>query len=154
MLICIGHSPVKPLAASPLMGSTAQSNRRSNVRRNFMAGIIAKLFYSCFRNLSQEVRAALSCSKERLTALDLPAVGKSVPGMRVLVAEITMKFEVKDMSCGGCANSITRAVTSVGPDAILDIDVATRIVKIDSDLSLERLSSVIEAAGFHPVVSA
>src|SRR5689334_3473271 len=42
MLICIGHSPVKPLAASPLMGSTAQSKRRSNVRRNFMAGIIAE----------------------------------------------------------------------------------------------------------------
>jgi copper chaperone CopZ len=26
-----------------------------------------------------------------------------------------MEFEVKDMSCGGCANSITRAVTSVDP---------------------------------------
>jgi hypothetical protein len=25
MLICIGHSPVSPLAASPLMGSAAQS---------------------------------------------------------------------------------------------------------------------------------
>src|SRR5258708_7261547 len=47
MLICIGHSPVKPLAASPLMGSAAQSNRRSNVRRNFMAGIIAEPFYLC-----------------------------------------------------------------------------------------------------------
>ena len=43
MLICIGHSPVKPLAASPLMGSTAQSNKRSNVRRNFMGQIIAEL---------------------------------------------------------------------------------------------------------------
>ncbi|MHB9836468.1 hypothetical protein Q8F57_016690 [Paraburkholderia terrae] len=43
MLICIGHSPVKPLAASPLMGSTAQSSKRSNVRRNFMAGIIAEV---------------------------------------------------------------------------------------------------------------
>ncbi|MFM0480569.1 hypothetical protein PQQ81_08555 [Paraburkholderia strydomiana] len=47
MLICIGHSPVKPLAASPLMGSAAQSNRRSNVRRNFMAEIIAEAFYPC-----------------------------------------------------------------------------------------------------------
>src|SRR5258708_40359752 len=38
MLICIGHTPVKPLAASPLMGSAAQSNRRNNVRSHFMAG--------------------------------------------------------------------------------------------------------------------
>lgn len=41
MLICMGHSPVKPLAASPLMGSAAHSNRRSKVRRNFMTEIIA-----------------------------------------------------------------------------------------------------------------
>src|SRR5258708_33665647 len=42
MLICVGHSPVSPLAASPLMGSTAQSNRRNNVRRHFMAGAKGK----------------------------------------------------------------------------------------------------------------
>lgn len=53
MLICIGHSPVSPLAASPLMGSTAQSNRRSNVRRNFMAEFIAKSFYSGLRSTWQ-----------------------------------------------------------------------------------------------------
>jgi hypothetical protein len=45
MDICIGHSPVKPLAASPLMGSAAQSNRRSNVRRNFMPRIIVAPIY-------------------------------------------------------------------------------------------------------------
>ncbi|MFM0292171.1 MULTISPECIES: heavy-metal-associated domain-containing protein [Paraburkholderia] len=65
-----------------------------------------------------------------------------------------MEFEVKDMSCGGCANSITHAVTTVNPDAKLNIDVAARIVKIESNLSSERLAAVIEAAGFHPAVSA
>ncbi|BBA40165.1 hypothetical protein BCCH1_25900 [Burkholderia contaminans] len=40
----IGHSPARPLAASPLMGSTAQSSSRMIVRRNFMAGIIARGF--------------------------------------------------------------------------------------------------------------
>jgi len=38
-----------------------------------------------------------------------------------------MEFEVTDMSCGGCANSITRAVTSVDPGAKLNIDVAAKI---------------------------
>jgi len=65
-----------------------------------------------------------------------------------------MKFEVKDMSCGGCANSITRAVTDVDPAAKLDIDVTTKIVKIDSALPPERLVAVIEEAGFHPTVNA
>ncbi|MFL9922004.1 heavy-metal-associated domain-containing protein [Paraburkholderia fungorum] len=63
-----------------------------------------------------------------------------------------MEFEVKDMSCGGCANSITRAVTSVDPAARLDIDVTTKVVKIDSALPLDRLVAVIEEAGFHPTV--
>ncbi|MFL9964624.1 heavy-metal-associated domain-containing protein [Paraburkholderia sediminicola] len=63
-----------------------------------------------------------------------------------------MEFEVKDMSCGGCANSITRAVNSVDPAATLDIDVTTKVVKIDSALPLGRLVAVIEEAGFHPTV--
>ncbi len=63
-----------------------------------------------------------------------------------------MEFEVKDMSCGGCANSIARAVNSVDPAARLDIDVTTKVVKIDSALPLDRLVAVIEEAGFHPTV--
>ncbi|MFM0572609.1 heavy-metal-associated domain-containing protein [Paraburkholderia caledonica] len=63
-----------------------------------------------------------------------------------------MEFEVKDMACGGCANSITRAVNSVDPAATLDIDVTTKVVKIDSALPLDRLVAVIEEAGFHPTV--
>jgi hypothetical protein len=55
MDICIGHSPVKPLAASPLMGSAAQSNRRSNVRRNLMARIIVEPFYPCTRKFVARV---------------------------------------------------------------------------------------------------
>jgi copper chaperone len=57
------------------------------------------------------------------------------------------------MSCGGCANSITRAVTNVDPTAKLDIDVTTKIVKVDSVLPPERLVAVIEEAGFHPTVN-
>ncbi|MFM0033952.1 heavy-metal-associated domain-containing protein [Paraburkholderia strydomiana] len=63
-----------------------------------------------------------------------------------------MEFEVKDMSCGGCANSITRAVTGVDPQATVDIDVASKIVNVDSVLSTERLLAVIEDAGFQPTV--
>ncbi|EEA01268.1 Heavy metal transport/detoxification protein [Burkholderia sp. H160] len=57
------------------------------------------------------------------------------------------------MSCGGCASAITRAVTDVDPAARLDIDVSTKIVKIDSALPQQQLAAAIEAAGFHPAVS-
>ncbi|WP_233803230.1 heavy-metal-associated domain-containing protein [Paraburkholderia sp. HP33-1] len=64
-----------------------------------------------------------------------------------------MEFEVKDMSCGGCASAITRAVTNVDPAARIDVDISSKIVKIDSVLPPERLAAAIEAAGFHPAVS-
>ncbi|MET3817906.1 heavy-metal-associated domain-containing protein [Burkholderia sp. Tr-862] len=63
-----------------------------------------------------------------------------------------MEFEVQDMTCGGCANAITRAVTAADPAAKLDIDVAAKIVKVESAQGAERVQSVIEAAGFHPAL--
>ncbi|OMG70838.1 heavy-metal-associated domain-containing protein [Burkholderia ubonensis] len=61
-----------------------------------------------------------------------------------------MEFEVQDMTCGGCANAITRAVTAADPGAKLDIDVAAKTVKVESTQSAERVRAIIEAAGFHP----
>ncbi|WP_025602462.1 heavy-metal-associated domain-containing protein [Burkholderia sp. WSM2230] len=62
------------------------------------------------------------------------------------------EFAVQDMSCGGCANSIARAVAGLDPAAAVHIDVATKIVKITSTLPAPRLIEAIEAAGFHPSV--
>ena len=63
-----------------------------------------------------------------------------------------MEFEVKDMTCGGCANAITRAVIGIDPTAKVEIDVAAKIVKIDSSVPEKQLLGVIEGAGFHPGV--
>ena len=54
------------------------------------------------------------------------------------------------MSCGGCANAITRAVTSLDPAAKLEIDVPVKIVKVTSTLAARQLIEAMEAAGFHP----
>jgi copper chaperone len=56
-----------------------------------------------------------------------------------------MEFEVKDMSCDGCANSISHAVTGVDPVAKLDIDVATKVVRIESALPSERCCRVVSS---------
>lgn len=61
-----------------------------------------------------------------------------------------MEFAIPDMTCGGCANAIARAVTGLDPAAKLDVDVAVKIVKVASTLPPERVIEVIEAAGFHP----
>ncbi|AOK17982.1 heavy metal transporter [Burkholderia cepacia] len=65
-----------------------------------------------------------------------------------------MEFEVQDMTCGGCANAITRAVTAADPAAKLDIDVAAKRVTVQSTQPAERVQSIIEAAGFHPALRA
>ncbi|AJY12168.1 heavy-metal-associated domain-containing protein [Burkholderia dolosa] len=65
-----------------------------------------------------------------------------------------MEFEVQDMTCGGCANAITRAVTAADPGARIDIDVAAKIVKVESAQGAERVQAIIEAAGFHPALRA
>ncbi|KVD44758.1 heavy metal transporter [Burkholderia ubonensis] len=65
-----------------------------------------------------------------------------------------MEFEVQDMTCGGCANAITRTVTAADPGAKLDIDVAAKRVTVQSTQPAERVQSIIEAAGFHPSLRA
>ncbi|KVU82659.1 heavy metal transporter [Burkholderia ubonensis] len=65
-----------------------------------------------------------------------------------------MEFEVQDMTCGGCANAITRAVTAADPGAKLNIDVAAKRVTVQSTQPAERVQSIIEAAGFHPSLRA
>ncbi|CAE6729606.1 hypothetical protein R70006_02055 [Paraburkholderia domus] len=61
-----------------------------------------------------------------------------------------MELEILDMSCGGCANAITRAVTDLDPAARVDVDVPVKIVTVTSTLSPARVIEAIEAAGFHP----
>jgi hypothetical protein len=41
---CIGHSPIVPLAASPLMGSITHSMSSSKVRKNFMLMAVGGTF--------------------------------------------------------------------------------------------------------------
>jgi len=65
-----------------------------------------------------------------------------------------LKLKIEGMTCGGCANAITRAVTAADPAAKLDIDVAAKIVKVESAQGAERVQSIIEAAGFHPALRA
>lgn len=63
-----------------------------------------------------------------------------------------MEFAIPDMTCGGCANAIARAVARVDPNATLDADVPVKIVRITSTLPPQQLIAAIGAAGFHPTL--
>ena len=61
-----------------------------------------------------------------------------------------MEFLIPDMSCGGCASAVTRAVVRLDPAATVEVDLADKVVKVISALSPQQLVATIEAAGFHP----
>ncbi len=61
-------------------------------------------------------------------------------------------FEVKDMSCAHCVNTITRAVKGADPAAIVRVDLPTHRVEIEPQAAdAHALGAAIEAAGYTPV---
>ena len=61
-------------------------------------------------------------------------------------------FEVNDMTCGHCANTITKAVKAADPGALVQIDLATHRVQIEASTSdPARLISAIQAVGYTPM---
>ncbi len=61
-------------------------------------------------------------------------------------------FEVKDMTCGHCVGTITKAVASVDAGARVTIDLPSHRVEIEPGAADARqLEAAISAAGYTPV---
>ncbi len=61
-------------------------------------------------------------------------------------------FEVKDMTCGHCVSTITKAVRAVDQGAKVEVDLATHRVTIDpTEADAAELSDAIREAGYTPV---
>lgn len=61
-------------------------------------------------------------------------------------------FEVKDMTCGHCVSTITKAVKAVDQGANVQFDLATHRVTIDpTEADEAELSDAITQAGYTPV---
>jgi len=59
-----------------------------------------------------------------------------------------LSFLVPDMSCGGCASAITRAVQKIDPNAVVTADLGTKRVAIETSISAEQAQEVLLKAGF------
>jgi copper chaperone len=65
---------------------------------------------------------------------------------------MTTTFEVKDMTCGHCVSTITKAVEAVDHGAKVQIDLATHLVTIDPiEADATALSDAIKESGYTPV---
>ncbi|KQO00282.1 MULTISPECIES: heavy-metal-associated domain-containing protein [Stenotrophomonas] len=63
-----------------------------------------------------------------------------------------MELHIGNMTCGGCARSVTATVKEVDPAATVEIDLATKRVRIASTQPAERFASALDEAGFPPQV--
>lgn len=64
-------------------------------------------------------------------------------------------FEVKDMTCGHCAGTITKAVAAVDQGAKVQIDLDSHRVRIEpATAGAQTLEEAIREAGYTPVVLA
>lgn len=64
-----------------------------------------------------------------------------------------LNFEVKDMTCGHCASTITRAVRAVDAGARVEIDLAAQRVRVEpTEADTAELLEAIQEAGYTPVV--
>lgn len=61
-----------------------------------------------------------------------------------------MKFQIEDMTCGGCARSVTAAIRAVDPQANVEADPPARLVQVTTSASREQIASALREAGFPP----
>lgn len=57
-------------------------------------------------------------------------------------------YKVDGMTCGGCARSVSNAITKAAPDAAVTVDLATGTVLVDGGVSADVVRQAVESAGF------
>ncbi|MCL5426859.1 MAG: heavy-metal-associated domain-containing protein [Gammaproteobacteria bacterium] len=59
-----------------------------------------------------------------------------------------LQFYIPNMTCGGCANSVTKALLSVDPEARIETDPPERKVQVDSTLDESAFLEALSEAGY------
>lgn len=60
---------------------------------------------------------------------------------------MALKLNVPSIVCSGCADTITKAIKTVEPEANVNVDVAAKTVTIDAQASEESIKQAVVATG-------
>jgi copper chaperone len=63
------------------------------------------------------------------------------------------ELHVDGMTCGGCANSVKRSIQAIDSVAKVEVDLASKKVRVDTQSSIDDVSAAVTGAGYE-VVSA
>ena len=58
------------------------------------------------------------------------------------------ELQVEGMSCGGCVRSVTKSVQAVDSNARVEVDLASKKVRVETWTSLDAVKSAISDAGY------
>ncbi len=61
-----------------------------------------------------------------------------------------IEFKLPDMSCGHCAGMVSQTLKLTDPSCKIDIDLATRTVKVEGTENKESLALALSDAGYPP----
>ena len=61
-----------------------------------------------------------------------------------------MQFHIENMTCGGCARSVTKAIQSVDPVAEVNADPSTHKVDVKSSAPRDQLVNALTEVGYAP----
>jgi copper chaperone len=64
-----------------------------------------------------------------------------------------MELRIENMTCGGCARSVTKAIQSVDSNARVEADPAARRVKIETAATQAAILEVLGDVGYPAVAS-
>ena len=64
-----------------------------------------------------------------------------------------IEFTVEKMKCGGCSANVERAVKTLDPNATVQIDLAKKLVQVESSLPATSLVKTISDAGYPAVLN-
>lgn len=59
---------------------------------------------------------------------------------------VTLKVE--NMSCGGCAARITRAIKALDPEADVDVSLRERLVRVGGNSAVQAIADALTRAGY------
>lgn len=59
-----------------------------------------------------------------------------------------LRFYIPNMTCGGCAKSVSKALLSVDPQARIETDAPAREVRVESTFDESAFIAALSAAGY------
>ena len=61
---------------------------------------------------------------------------------------MTIQLKVPGIACSACVNTVTKAIKTVDANATVDADTKTKIVKVQSQQSEDKIKEIIAEAGY------